>query len=70
VGGLSSDRRRLVLNNETTLGEARTAYMAAGNPNMNQDVISDENYFKFSDAELNRPLTDFSNGMLWNFVYK
>lgn len=67
LGGIAVDKRRFLLPSDSSIINARETYIK-GTPTktLEQDMIGDEHFYIFGEAELNKPLTDFSNNCQLN----
>jgi hypothetical protein len=59
------EKRRVSLDKETPLGLASKHF---GRP-VKQELIYDENFFRFNDSDLNKPLHKFSNNCNINLLF-
>ena len=67
LGGMTVDKRRFLLPSNSTILDARETYIkGTSTKTLEQDMIGDEHFFIFGEAELNKPLTDFSNNCQLN----
>ena len=69
IAGLTVDKRRLILPSTSSIIDAKFAYIASSGKPMNQDIVSDENYFVFGEKDVKRPLWYFSNQCLVNLTF-
>lgn len=71
VQGDNIDKRRYILPKNSTVSDARSAYILdESNKGLirGQDLITDEDHFVFGESELKRPLTDYSNNCHLNIA--
>lgn len=64
-GQASIEKRRAILDRETKLKDTRNYF----GRDMTQDLIYDENYFRFSDEDMEKPLHKFSHNCKLNLSF-